>query len=85
MERVDQSIGRCRHFLDSLIESGFVCTRWSRGATQLSDELQRRRTNLVVGSGWLEIGQRFDVPAHTRFLDSVEAHDHLKIRWWLQI
>jgi hypothetical protein len=80
MERVHQSIGRCRYFLDGLIESGFVCTRWPCGATQLSDELQRRRTNLVVGSGWLEIGQRLDVPAHTLFLDSVEAHGYLKIR-----
>jgi hypothetical protein len=82
---VDKSIGRCRNFLDRLIESRFVGTRRPRSATQLSDELQRRRTNLVVGSRWLEIGQRFDVPAHTLFLDSVEAHGYLKIRWRLQI
>jgi hypothetical protein len=44
------------HVVDRLIECGFVRARWARRAAQLSDELQRRRTNLIIGGGRLEVG-----------------------------
>ena len=48
-------------------------TRWNaarlvregtRKSAQLSDELQSRGADLLVGCGWIEIVERSDVPAH---------------------
>ena len=64
MQRVDKPIRGSSDFIHGRIERGFVGARRSRGATQLSYELERRRADLVVGRGWLEVGERLDVAAH---------------------
>src|SRR5579859_53910 len=63
-ERIDQTAGNHCHVIDRSIERGFVGVRWLRRATEFPDELQRRRANLVVGRGRLEVGQGLDVSTH---------------------
>src|SRR3712207_9391148 len=43
-----------------------VGARGFGGPADLADVLQRRRADLVVGGGRLEVAQRTDVPAHAR-------------------
>src|SRR5262249_12061636 len=63
-ERTNQALGGGGHVLDRLIEGHFVRDRGTGRAAQLSYELQRRRTNLIVGRGRLEVREGFDVSAH---------------------
>src|SRR5262245_54675712 len=68
-ERIDQAAGRVGDLPDGRVEGGFVDARRVGRAAELADELQRRRVDLVVRRGWLEIGERLDVPAHGDVLE----------------
>src|SRR5881409_3465580 len=64
-ERVYDLVRR-RHFVDGLVESGFIRVRRSSRTGNLSHELKRRSANLVVGGRWLKVGERLDIAAHRR-------------------
>jgi hypothetical protein len=64
LQGVNEPVRRRCHLFDGLIECGLVDARWFRRSTQLADELESGRANLIVGRGWLEVGERFDVSAH---------------------
>jgi hypothetical protein len=64
MKRVEQSMGSVGDVVYRAIESGFICPRRARRAAQFAHELQRRRTNLVIGGRRLEIRQGFDIATH---------------------
>ena len=63
-QRVDESSGYFRHVLDGAVEGRLVGLRRFGEAAQLPDELQRRRANLLIGRGRIEVEQGFDVPTH---------------------
>ncbi|HEY2107736.1 MAG TPA: hypothetical protein VGH29_18195 [Candidatus Binataceae bacterium] len=52
-----------------LIDGGqkrtFIRLRWFVETADFSDELERRRSDLFVGDGRLEIKKDFDIPAHS--------------------
>ena len=53
-----------RDFIDRAIERFLVCFRRLGETAQFSDELQRRRPDLIIGRGWTEVMQGFDGSAH---------------------
>jgi hypothetical protein len=53
-----------RHLFHGAIESDFVCLGGLCEAAQLSDELQRRRTDFFVRRRRFEIVQGFNVSTH---------------------
>jgi hypothetical protein len=57
------------HFLHGAMERLFVGPRRVMGSAQLSDELKRRRANLIVSRGRVEIGERPDIPTHLKLLN----------------
>jgi hypothetical protein len=59
-----QSTRRGRHFFDGRVKGGLISARRLRGSTELPNKLERRRANLVVGRGGLEIRERFNISAH---------------------
>jgi hypothetical protein len=63
-ERTEQSGGRLFNFYDRTIERRFVRYGRSRKTADLPYILQSRRVNFIISRGWIEIVQRFDVPAH---------------------
>src|SRR5437667_12702648 len=64
-KRLDQPIGGCRDFVDRPVERRFICARRVIAPAQLSNELQRRRADLVVCGRRRKIGEGLDVSAHT--------------------
>src|SRR4030095_10855563 len=63
-QRVDKAAGDVRHFFDGMVGCLFVCLRRCVESAQLANELQRRRADLLVGRGGIEIEQGFYVPTH---------------------
>jgi hypothetical protein len=53
------------YFLDRSQERGFVALRRFVKTGDLSDELERSGSNLLVSDGGIEVEEGFDVPAHT--------------------
>ena len=51
-EGFKQMMRGMRDFIDRAIECFLVCFRRFRETAQFSDELQRRRLDLVIGRGW---------------------------------
>lgn len=49
---------------DGAVECSFVGSRRTGRATQLTDELYRRGTNLLIGCGRIKVEQSLDVSAH---------------------
>jgi hypothetical protein len=47
-QRFQQMMRSVRDFIDRAIESVLVCFRWLGESAQLSNELQRRRPNLII-------------------------------------
>jgi hypothetical protein len=64
VQRVNELVRRHRHVFDGLVERGLIHFRRLGGSTELANELERGCANLIVGRGWLKVGERFDVPAH---------------------
>jgi hypothetical protein len=64
MERVEKLGGNASDVVNCLIECGLICGGWLSHATELADELQRRRSDFIVGGGRFEVEERFDAAAH---------------------
>src|SRR5438067_11703030 len=56
-ERVDQSSGCCRHFVDRAVEGQLIRARGAVRAAQLPHELQGRGPDLLLARRGLEIRQ----------------------------
>ena len=67
-ERFKQMMRGMRYFIDCVIECFLVCFRRLRETAQFSDELQRRRLNLIIGRRWIEVVKCFDRSAHGELL-----------------
>src|SRR6266508_1785438 len=63
-QRVDQPMRSHGNFADRPLEHVLVGPRRPCGPAQLTDELQRRITDLLFTCRWLKVGQRLDVSAH---------------------
>jgi uncharacterized protein DUF1931 len=75
LQRMDQPMRGCGHLVDGAAERSFVDARRPCRAAQLSDELERRRANLVVGRRRLKVGERLDVATHPRSPRSIASGD----------
>ena len=64
-----------RDFVDRSIKSVLVCFRRFGETAQLADELERRRTNFVVGRWRTEIMKCFDGSAHEESVTADSADE----------
>ena len=64
-ERLNQPMRGCRDVVDRPVERRFICARRVIAPAQLSNELQRRRADLVVSGRRRKISEGLDVSAHT--------------------
>lgn len=55
-----------RDFIDRAIERSFIRLRRLGEPAKLSDELQRRRPNLIIRRRWRKIMQGLDVSTHEK-------------------
>src|SRR6266567_2375868 len=69
LERVEEFSGDCRYLVNGSNERGFVRFRWLIEAADFSHELQRCRTNLILGHRWREIEENPDISTHRQCLD----------------
>lgn len=67
-QRPKQFVCGLSHLIHRPIESDFVCFRRLSKPTQLTNKLQRRRSNLFFGCRWLEIVKRLDISTHAVLL-----------------
>src|SRR5262249_6179766 len=63
-QRVNKPLRGGGHFIDRAVEHHFVRAGWTIHPAEFSDELERRRSNLVVSRRWREVRERLDVSAH---------------------
>jgi hypothetical protein len=63
-QSVEQMLDEMCDFVDRAIERLFISVRWLAEATKLSNKLQRRRSDLLIGRWRAEVMQGFDVSAH---------------------
>jgi hypothetical protein len=63
-ERIEKLARRLCDLVHRAAERQMVCFGGARETTQFSDELQGRRTDLLVSGGRLEVVKRPDVPTH---------------------
>jgi hypothetical protein len=75
-ERFKQMMRGMHDFIDRAIECFLICFRRLREAAQFSDELQRRRLDLIIGRGRTEIVKCFDSSAHEELLTADYADQH---------
>jgi len=61
---MNQASGNSSDFIDGSVEYSFVCFRRFVEAADFSHELERSRTNLLVGDRRIEIEKRFDASAY---------------------
>src|SRR5678815_1304606 len=67
-ERVEELSCGMRHVVHGASERELVRLRGPREPAQLSDELQRRRPDLIVRSRWCKVVQRLDASTHGNLL-----------------
>jgi hypothetical protein len=65
-QRLNQPMSGFSHFVDRPIEGHVVRTRGTIRAAQFPDELESGRTDLIVGGGRAEIGERLNISAHLK-------------------
>jgi len=63
-QRFEQMVRNMRHFIDCAIERVFIRTRRFGETAQLANELERRRSDLVVRRRGCKIMQGLNVSAH---------------------
>src|SRR5207302_8258067 len=63
-QRLEQMMSGMRDFVDRSIKSVLVCFRRFGETAQFSNELQRRRTNFVLGCWRTKVMKCFDCSAH---------------------
>lgn len=63
-EGAEEGFRRLGHMFDRPIEGGLIGLRGGIEAADLADELQRRRTDLLIRGRRVEIEEGFDIPAH---------------------
>jgi hypothetical protein len=66
VQRMDQAMGGRGNLIHRAIERLFVLLRRPRCPAQLAHELERRRPDLVIRRGRLEVRERLDVATHAR-------------------
>lgn len=84
LERAQQAGGRCGNFIDGAHESSFVGFRRFVEPADLSYELQRRCTDLVIGNRRLEVEEHLDVSAHSCFIVAISSQ-HTTIRAFISV
>src|SRR5262249_32875174 len=67
-QRGDQPLACPCDLVDPVVEAAFVSPRRPIHPAQFANELKRRCANLVIGRGWFEVRQRFDISAHGQSL-----------------
>lgn len=75
-ERFKQMMRGMRDFIDRAIECFLVRFRRLRETAQFSDELQRRRLDLIIRRRRTEIMQGFDGSTHEELLTADDADQH---------
>src|ERR1700682_3627031 len=69
LKRVEEFPGDCRYLVNGSNECGFVRFRWLIETADFSHELQRGRTNLILGHRRREIEENPDISTHRHSLD----------------
>src|ERR1700743_3277510 len=63
-KRMEEACGNAGHVIDRREKRRLVCLGRMCEAADLAHKLERRRPNLFLCNGWVEIEKRLDVPAH---------------------
>ena len=65
---IEQVMGGMSHLIHCAIESLFVCLRWASESAELSNELQSRRPDLVLGRRRREVVKCLNISAHNKLV-----------------